>query len=663
MYLSLERSAIKTGTIKRVGIRQRKDYFANHKGTPGRSERSQSKPPAQTRPTYEVVINEIGNNSNDDYDWIELRGPAGKNLRNWEIWEITGPATSNKTRLVQFPDNDNHKIPANGILLIVNKDPYEEPAHPLAAGDRINGGHAEKRGITSSYYVANRAEDDLTLASGDATYLLRSKKDDKFHENIIDLTGTVFIADGGLDTQIWPLAATTKGSDNNGSGDVVNNDADNKEDDFRQGHVYKRIGGTDPAADTKQGHGKHVWSRIGYNGIGYKRSAVNSAQNGGTPGYPNDASDKANVADLADGATVTISEIMYAKGRNLPQWIELYNSSPTQSVNLGEWKLKIEHSRDADDVDIRKPSVTTNNLGGFRIQPNQTVLIVSNIVPRRGTSRASLNGLTDFPNTRVINLWGQKDKLEVDASKNANNYRLLSETAFKITLMDKSNTAVDTVGNLGANGMKLWDLPKAEGNVRSSILRRYDAGVARDGMSPAWSGMGSIRAQGLDAGSGPGTAAWVLASASPITGTRLYRGDVFYGASSDIGTPGYRTGGALPVSLSKFRPERLKETGEIVVRWITESELNNAGFNILRSDKRDGEFTKVHFRAGQGTTTERTVYEWKDTSAKPNVVYYYQIQDISLDGEVTTLRTTHLRGNVTAVGKATTTWGEIKALQ
>ena len=141
--------------------------------------------------------------------------------------------------------------------------------------------------------------------------------------------------------------------------------------------------------------------------------------------------------------------------------------------------------------------------------------------------------------------------------------------------------------------------------------------------------------------------------------------DTSYGHGTDLSSPGHTIGGALPVSLSKFRPERMKDTGQIVIRWITESELNNAGFNILRSEKRDGEFTKINTKliAGQGTTTERTAYEYADTSAKPNVVYYYQIQDVSFDGQVTTLRTTHLRGNVTAVGKATTTWGEIKALQ
>ena len=138
----------------------------------------------------------------------------------------------------------------------------------------------------------------------------------------------------------------------------------------------------------------------------------------------------------------------------------------------------------------------------------------------------------------------------------------------------------------------------------------------------------------------------------------------YYGNHRDFGTPGYRGGGPLPVELPKFRPQRL-DTGEVVIHWMTESELNNAGFNILRTEKRDGVFQQVNTELikGHGTTSERNTYTWTDTTAKPNVVYYYQIQDVSLDGQVQTLRISRLKGNVSAAGKATTTWGELKSLQ
>ena len=138
----------------------------------------------------------------------------------------------------------------------------------------------------------------------------------------------------------------------------------------------------------------------------------------------------------------------------------------------------------------------------------------------------------------------------------------------------------------------------------------------------------------------------------------------YYGDPDDIGSPGWRDGGPLPVSLSSFRPMRDKATGAVVIRWITESELNNAGFNILRSESKYSDFKVVNVKGiipGHGTTSEKHVYEWTDTSAKPNVVYYYQIEDVSLDGDRTTLRTTHLRGNVNAAGKLTTRWGELKS--
>ena len=291
---------------------------------------------------------------------------------------------------------------------------------------------------------------------------------------------------------------------------------------------------------------------------------------------------------------------MYDRGgrNNLPQWIELYNSSNTHAVNLNEWKLKIEN--DSSDVDVRAPAVTIANLGGTIIPPNQTVLIVSYTTGR--VSDGSQGGV-DFPSNRVISLSG-KSELEISEDATKRNYRLLSETGFKLTLIEKgaaANTYVDMVGNLGAD--PAWELPMAEeGEARSSIIRGYGP----DRTDPRGATGYNMAQDGTMAPSGDGTGSWVLAAKSDLSEVRV--NETYYGNPDDIGTPGYRGGGALPVSLSKFRPELL-DSGEIVVRWITESELNNAGFNILRSETRNGEFTQLNTKliAGQGTTSERTV--------------------------------------------------------
>ena len=91
-------------------------------------------------------------------------------------------------------------------------------------------------------------------------------------------------------------------------------------------------------------------------------------------------------------------------------------------------------------------------------------------------------------------------------------------------------------------------------------------------------------------------------------------------------------GDPLPVALSHFRAE-LTDAG-VIIKWTTESELNNAGFNIRRSETQDGEFKIVNPQLiqGAGTTSERHTYTWTDTTAKPNVVYYYRIEDVSHEG-------------------------------
>ena len=83
---------------------------------------------------------------------------------------------------------------------------------------------------------------------------------------------------------------------------------------------------------------------------------------------------------------------------------------------------------------------------------------------------------------------------------------------------------------------------------------------------------------------------WALASDTNFGKPMHLRAHSYYGLPIDIGTPGFRAGGALPVELSHFRPARSKETGAVVITWSTQSELNNAGFFIKRSQQRDGEF-------------------------------------------------------------------------
>ena len=118
---------------------------------------------------------------------------------------------------------------------------------------------------------------------------------------------------------------------------------------------------------------------------------------------------------------------------------------------------------------------------------------------------------------------------------------------------------------------------------------------------------------------------------------------------------------ALPVSLSSFKAEQT--TAGVLLKWTTESEVDNAGFYIYRSETKNGEFKVVNptMIQGAGTTGERNEYTWTDTTAKPNTVYYYRIEDVSHAGDREQLATVRLRGLVSASGKLTTRWADLKA--
>ena len=232
----------------------------------------------------------------------------------------------------------------------------------------------------------------------------------------------------------------------------------------------------------------------------------------------------------------------------------------------------------------------------------------------------------------------------------------MSPAGFYLRLSYKANDGrnskivVDEAGNVDISDRRNrvtneWAaIPPSEGSVRHSLIRQYGT-REEDGNGPDDKALGTMED------------GWLVAD---LDGG----GATFYGHRDDIATPGFRQGGPLPVSLASFRPVR-NDTGAVVIKWITASELNNAGFYILRSQQRKGEFKVINPKmiAGAGTTSERNIYTFTDTTANPNVVYYYQIEDVSFDGRHQTLTTQRLKGHVSAGGKLTTTWSDLKRVK
>ena len=356
--------------------------------------------------------------------------------------------------------------------------------------------------------------------------------------------------------------------------------------------------------------------------------------------------------------TVTISEIMFATdgGTDEIQWIELFNGS-NQIVALDAgtgWELIIEnYDNPRANNEPLSGTINFKNSGRVKtIDPEQSVLIVSTNGRNSGTTHAK--GQL-FGATRVFKVYpALADEFDMGSPRDA---FLHPTQGFHIKLVDGSNNLVDEVGNLDGSvrtsDRPTWELPNGwtEDGDRTSIIRRYreynprirrytNKGIALDG---------TLRD------------AWIRAAETSFLYLSQENIETWYGSRTDHGSPGIRAGGALPVELSQFRPD-LTETGTVVIHWTTESEVDNAGFNILRSQTKTGEFKVINAQLipGAGTTAERNTYTWTDTTAKPNVVYYYQIEDVSLGGERQTLATVRLRGLISAKGKLTTQWGQLK---
>ena len=446
---------------------------------------------------------------------------------------------------------------------------------------------------------------EMRLPNAPYMLILRSATDKNGKpEAFEDLAGNHFRGSVDYGTQVWPLIHTLQPS-NGGAASLTLEQA------------WQRI-------DTHaRGYTEAAWELSGHqSGIGYKPGAsVHTSL--GTPGYANGM-----VIDEGFSGRITFSELMFATNGGLfsqPQWIELYNGATTAAmpVNLKGWKLVVE-ARDSE-VSHRHSVIELNEL---HIATDQTVLLVTR-------DRKHSTPLAD---DKIYDLFRHhKDVRELGLREN----KMLSTSGFALKLMAPDGTLVDKAGNLdGEKGIDtpVWELPagRTEDGERISLMRRYD---------------GSLALVGTDSMS------WYSAAEPQVTPNG------FYGHKTDIGTPGYREGGAAPVMLSHFRANRT-DAG-VVLEWGTQSELDNAGFNILRGETKEGAFVKVNptLIPGAGTTAERNTYKWTDVTAKPQGVYYYQIEDVSFAGDRQQLTTVRMRGQVSAGDKQITTWGSLKALR
>jgi len=89
---------------------------------------------------------------------------------------------------------------------------------------------------------------------------------------------------------------------------------------------------------------------------------------------------------------------------------------------------------------------------------------------------------------------------------------------------------------------------------------------------------------------------------------------------------------SLPVVLSSFTA--IAGDGQVTLRWVTESEVDNLGFNILRSlfENRDYQQINVELIPGAGSSSIRHEYEYVDKGLTNGIKYWYKLEDVDYSG-------------------------------
>jgi len=289
-----------------------------------------------------------------------------------------------------------------------------------------------------------------------------------------------------------------------------------------------------------------------------------------------------------ESGEVIITEIMYdpqsSETTTQTQYIEIANTTPN-AINLNGWTI--------DDEDSDGP----NTLPNVTLPPYGIAVIC-------GGTQADFEGA-----------WGSGYliiSLKDDGQTMFNMSNTPSSTNEIIQLRDSDGNLVDEVNYDDAS-------PWPSNNDQSSIYLN----IPKDQMNATSNNDG---------------ANWAL-SVDGVDGARTSVASGVW-SGGDVGSPGNILGdNALPVSLSLFRA--IGGNGQVTLEWVTESEVNNVGFEIWRSESPSGQYVLLSsYRnnpdlQGQFNSNTRTQYQYVDNLVQNEVTYYYKLVDVSGNGQRT----------------------------
>jgi hypothetical protein len=111
----------------------------------------------------------------------------------------------------------------------------------------------------------------------------------------------------------------------------------------------------------------------------------------------------------------------------------------------------------------------------------------------------------------------------------------------------------------------------------------------------------------------------------------FYYNDVYYATDSAYFAD---CPGTVAISLSSFTAV---PGNSVTLNWVTETEIDTSGFNILRADKKKGVYEQINeaLIPSEGSATQGASYEFVDNDVRKGKKYFYKLEDIDKIGTST----------------------------
>jgi hypothetical protein len=121
----------------------------------------------------------------------------------------------------------------------------------------------------------------------------------------------------------------------------------------------------------------------------------------------------------------------------------------------------------------------------------------------------------------------------------------------------------------------------------------------------------------------------LVVSSAAFADDAKYYGGSYDGYGSATSAPDL----PLPVTLTSFTAT--DSSGLVVLRWTIQNEVNNARFDLLRSQSLEGEYVRIVEIPGRGTATSSYEYRYTDRNVSPGESYWYKLVAVSYEGTKT----------------------------